>query len=637
MNAGRIVMLICVYLLVHVYGHAQVDIQQIKYSSNYWYAEGQGATIDDASRDALSQIINQISVSVSSKTQEIDNSGQTADGVSYSSYTQEGSVKSFSFASLQNVHMMVLHPEPGARVFRWVEKNEVDKMFERRKNKILDFVETGKLAERDLQIDDALRNYYWALMLARSNRDAVYADFNGESVNCLVFLPIKIKSVLSHLKVKIEDCIERDNRYYLQGTFIYDGKAVSSLQLDYFDGQSFVGPLTVRDGVAELELLSLPVNEKVQVRYEYSFRKQGENLDTELRTIFSEMSAPVIENAFVEIPVKVNARKGTVKMAKKYEKEGFTSSMALEPSVAAVATETIQVKKRIEVEGVEDDASFQAAMKAVESAIKQCNPECAFAYFTSEGYKLFEQLLKHTGRISLVGSNQQYHFVRANGQVLGKDCKVKIRFSNGRSFMEKLTFRFDEKTKKIQSLALALTKKAEDDIFNAASTWPEVSRYTILQFMEDYQTAYLLQRIDYLDKIFSDDAIIITGTMLKTAPKAQVEGLPVDFGKNDIRYTRLNKKQFIEKLRTHFNEREYVHLTFEDNVTQVINAPSLPPATAFVIQIRQIYNSPVYSDQGYLTLVLDASKELPIIHVRMWQPDKSDMMSIEEFMSKFKF
>lgn len=245
--------------------------------------------------------------------------------------------------------------------------------------------------------------------------------------------------------------------------------------------------------------------------------------------------------------------------------------------------------------------------------------------------------MKYTGRISLVGSNQQYHFVRANGQVLGKDCKVKIRFSNGRSFMEKLTFRFDEKTKKIQSLALALTKKAEDDIFNAASTWPEVSRYTILQFMEDYQTAYLLQRIDYLDKIFSDDAIIITGTMLKTAPKAQVEGLPVDFGKNDIRYTRLNKKQFIEKLRTHFNEREYVHLTFEDNVTQVINAPSLPPATAFVIQIRQIYNSPVYSDQGYLTLVLDASKELPIIHVRMWQPDKSDMMSIEEFMSKFKF
>lgn len=60
MNAGRIVMLICVYLLVHVYGHAQVDIQQIKSSSNYWYAEGQGATIDDASRDALSQIINQV-------------------------------------------------------------------------------------------------------------------------------------------------------------------------------------------------------------------------------------------------------------------------------------------------------------------------------------------------------------------------------------------------------------------------------------------------------------------------------------------------------------------------------------------------------------------------------------------------
>lgn len=617
----------------HYSSYAQVNMQHIKSDSKYWSAEGNGITVEEADHDALSQIIRQISVSMSSAIQEDDRSGQIGDGIEYSDYTQKGSIRSYSFASLQNVEMIVLEPEPNAKVFRWVAKSEVDRMFEERKNKILDFVKTGKIAEQRLQIDDALRNYYWALMLAKVNRDAVYADFNGEEVNCLTFLPMKIKSVISHIKADMKECVYNDNRYFAKMGFTYENREVASVQLRYFDGQSFVGPLVVKDGIGEMDLVSLPADGKMKLQYEYSFRNEAENLDAELRAIYSEITAPPIENALAEIPVKVNVKKNTMITDSRKLKDVTLSSAV----VAEIPSEPIHSRQQMELPKITDNGELVNTLRQVENAIRQGTPQSVYPYFTPEGYKLFETLLTKTGKISLISEKQDYEFVQANGQILGRFCKVKIKFKNGKSFMENLVFRFDEESKKIQSVALALSKKAEEDIFNAASSWTEVSRFTILQFMEDYQTAYSLKRLDYLEKIFSDEAIIITGTVLKTASQTQIEGMPINLGREDVHFTRQNKQQYLSKLRQHFNDREYIHLTFEDNQTKVINAPRIPKGTAFAIQINQIYNSPVYSDRGYLTLVLDASKDLPIIHVRLWQPEKSNMLTLDEFMNKFEF
>lgn len=612
--------------------HAQTDINRIKSDPKYWCAEGQGTTIDEADHDALAQIIRQISVSVSANTQEEDES-RTKNGAEYSNYTRKGTISSSSFASLKNVEMLIVKPEPNAVVFRWVAKSEVDKMFEERKAKILDFIETGRIAEQRLQIDDALRNYYWALMLSKVHRDAVYYDFNGKSVNCLTFLPQKIKSVISNVKATLKECTYSDNRYKAGVKFTYNGREIASVQLRYFDGQSFIGPLTARDGYGELELVKLPVDNKLKIRYEYSFRNEAENLDAELRSVFSETKTVPIDNAMVDIPVKINQKKNVMTMDNKKTSSAGTN----ETTADAIKPETATKREHKQLDIVGDNTQYLAVMGEIEEAIRQNTPETVFKHFTPDGYKMFETLLRKTGTVSLVGRSQKYEFVKANEQVLGRFCKVKIKFKDGKSFMEKLVFRFNESDKKILSVAFALTQKAEDDIFNAASSWTDISRFTILQFMEDYQTAYALKREDYIEKIFSDDAIIITGTVLKTAPRANKEGMTLDLGRKDIHFTRQNKQQYMTNLRRHFNDREYIHLTFEDNITKVINAPRIQPGTAFAIQINQIYNSPVYSDKGYLTLILDASKELPIIHVRMWMPDKKEMMTIEEFINKFEF
>lgn len=616
--------------------HAQTDLEEIKNSRLYWSAEGQGVTIEEAENDALAQITRQIKSFVTSMSSETDNSGRDSHQTEYSSYQQLSAINvSTASISLQNVEKRVLSPEPDAKVFMWVSREEVKNINKKRKQKIIDFVEAGKTAEQRLQIDDALRNYYWALMLTKASGD-VYAEFDGEERNCLSYLPMKIKSVMGNINARLEDCRHDANRYYATMHFTYGGNDVSSLQIHYFDGQSFVGPSAVKDGYGELDLLSLPSNGKLKLNYEYRFSNEAINLDRELEAVFRDIKAPIINSA-VEIPVNIDIKKHTM-AAKKKVKDGV-SIMGTE-DVAEIKPEPVTHKERMELQAVSSDEcdTLIYILGKIEKAISKKKAQDAYGCFTVDGYKMFKTLIDETGAVTLVGARQKYEFIRGNaGQIIGRFCRIKIKFKDGKSFTEDLTFRFRDSDYKIESIAFALTRKAEDDIFNAASTWTEVSRFTILQFMEDYQTAYALKRLDYISQIFSDNAIIITGTMLKPASEATVEGMPIRFGDERVTYTRLSKQQFIDRLKKQFDERDYVHLTFEDNQTKVINAPRLPKGTAFAIQINQIYNSPTYSDKGYLTLVLDASQELPVIHVRLWQPDKADLMSLDEFMNNFEF
>ena len=77
-------------------------------------------------------------------------------------------------------------------------------------------------------------------------------------------------------------------------------------------------------------------------------------------------------------------------------------------------------------------------------------------------------------------------------------------------------FTFDKQTGKIDNVSFGLGKTAETDIL-CKGDWPEEVRMAILQFMENYKTAYSLKRLKYIESIFADDAIIIVGNVVKKA------------------------------------------------------------------------------------------------------------------------
>ncbi len=614
---------------------AQADVEKIKNDPNYVWGEGYGADFDEADEDALAAMSRSIWTVIVRDAEDVSNMTETDGNVSEEIKSKIFS-QSFTMNTIPNSRSIIVKTEPEYCVFRYVSKKDIDDMKAQKVKHIQDYVATGKRAESRLQVDDALRCYYWALMLAQASMDPVMIDTDEGKVDARTYLPTKVKSVISNIKAELVECSELNGRYPAKMKFTYGGHDVSSLQVYYNDegGNPHCGPVVVRDGVGEFELVQLPVKKKIRLSYEYRFKDEASNLDKELEAAFQTRGGvPQMRvNSLVEVPVKVS--KGNM------EGKGEASvAVEKEANEQLMAPEAVRVKKRDSVHTVADDAVYAQVMADIENAIKQKNPALAKQHFDEnfQGYDMFETLLTKSGTVTLVGK-QEYEFVQTNDLVLARFCRVKMKHRNGKTFMENIVFRFLPSNGKIESLAMALTKKADDDIFAQANHWPEVSKYTIQRFMEDYQTAYALKRLDYIESIFSDDAIIVHGSVLtKTNKMYQENEFKFKDAKiTDVKYTRQTKDEFLKRLARQFKDREYIHLTFEDNTTSTINTQGvLKFGSAFSIQIKQIYTSPVYSDRGYLSLVLNMRGKTPVIEVRFWQPESDNMITTEEFLQAF--
>ena len=140
-------------------------------------------------------------------------------------------------------------------------------------------------------------------------------------------------------------------------------------------------------------------------------------------------------------------------------------------------------------------------------------------------------------------------------------------------------------------------------------------RQMILDYVEQFRTAYNRKDIDFLDNVFSDDALIITGKVVKRKKGDRMAVLKEDA---EIVYTEQTKHEYIEKLRTRvFPNNKYIHVTFTD--IKVSKHPSVDGY--YGVMLRQGYQSSTYSDDGYLFMLWDfRDEDHPQIHVRTWQP-----------------
>ncbi len=137
-------------------------------------------------------------------------------------------------------------------------------------------------------------------------------------------------------------------------------------------------------------------------------------------------------------------------------------------------------------------------------------------------------------------------------------------------------------------------------------------RQLILDYVEQFRTAYNQKDINFLNQVFSDDALIITGKVITTKHR---EG----FTSQKIQYNKQSKEQYIRNLRGVFQRNSYIKVTFDD--IEVMRHPVNP--NFYGVTLLQGWTSGRYHDDGYLFLLWDFSDEnAPQIHVRTWQPDK---------------
>lgn len=572
---------------------AEERAEQMKANAEYICGEGWGDTYNSADQAALADLISKISLNISNSFEIKEEEFNT--NSSFDSKTAITSVmNSYAQATLTNTFNLVISNTPQTHVLRYIRKSEVNKIFDERKEKVFDYVRSAMKAEEKAKIDDALRNYYWAFAMVRSLQypNSVKMTIDGVQRLLVTWIPQQIEEIMSNLSTKIASKDGNEINLFIK----YKGEPVTSLDYTYFDGQTWSNLYSAKDGMGIVELRPGVEINSLQLKYEYEYADQCQ-IDKELESVMQLFKGTSFKNASVYI--------------NNLDKKSAVSSEAKKEFEKSVKTESAANLETLSK--VENEKELAGIMTKVINAIKAKDYDSVSDCFSEDGLEMYKKLLNY-GQARLLG-DPQFSFYTMGKRVVCRSIPMAFSFKNNRrKFVEDVTFTLDE-NKKIECVAFGLGSQAKTDIFNkGVGAWSDYAKMVIATFLENYKTAFALKRLDYLESVFDDNATIITGHIIKKAPKVAMEGESFINSNNKlIKYTRQTKSEYMRKLKMCFQSNQFINIRFADNDVVKMGAGG----ETYGIQIKQDYYSTNYGDHGYLFLMVDFNDpDNPSIKVR---------------------
>ena len=167
-------------------------------------------------------------------------------------------------------------------------------------------------------------------------------------------------------------------------------------------------------------------------------------------------------------------------------------------------------------------------------------------------------------------------------------------------------------------------KTIQSDDFTGTAT-PEysaedvVNYNKILDFIEKLRTAYNCKDLEYLENVYSDNALIINAvkkTMTTRPGNMEQNIILTDYGYD---YQVKTKRQYLDKLTQVFKKNRFVNITFDS--IRITPHPGF--SKVYSVDLYQKWNASDYSDKGFLFLLIDCRKEYEMqIFVRAWAPEQ---------------
>lgn len=265
---------------------------------DFVWGEGWGSTLEEADNQALSMLASRISLIVFNEFRSVE--GQVLGNAGRMRYSAvENNMHSYTAASLTNTGVEVLGNGDRPHVVRWIRRDEIERINERRRSRVCGYISEAQRCEDEGKAGDAIRAYYWAYSMVRSYQELsfmTYTGWDGRRHVLTNWLPEKISEMFSDIRVHVRS-ISQDSATL---SFTFRGEPVSGLGFSFFDGSRWVGPVYVCDGRQTVTLSYNTPPEYLHLRFEYAFAPEARS-DRELVPALECMSREPLRQAHVSL------------------------------------------------------------------------------------------------------------------------------------------------------------------------------------------------------------------------------------------------------------------------------------------------------------------------------------------------
>jgi hypothetical protein len=154
-------------------------------------------------------------------------------------------------------------------------------------------------------------------------------------------------------------------------------------------------------------------------------------------------------------------------------------------------------------------------------------------------------------------------------------------------------------------------------------------RRELLKWVEDFRCYYNERNISALQQIYSEDALIITGSLVTRRRKAWDGAIKYE---QKVNYKVQDKTTYRKNLETQFKGKKYINVEF-DHISVMKHGAK---KNIYSVTLHQTWSTDTYHDEGWLFLLWDFNDpEKPQIDVRTWQPDtiaaKDGVFTLNDF------
>jgi hypothetical protein len=252
-----------------------------------------------------------------------------------------------------------------------------------------------------------------------------------------------------------------------------------------------------------------------------------------------------------------------------------------------------------------------------ENAVTGKIPKFPSKVYVKDADKKIEEMLKNSAMPCTTSMLKCRVFLTNDGGYQIRGIPVKVMAADEDKQNQEIVVEFNS-LGLIDNVSISLENQRYKALMEEAEGIKDVARrQVIIDFVENFRTSYNRKDLKYLQQVYSDNALIITGRVVKTVntPETAMKYL----SQEKIKYITQTKKEYLDKLAMVFKATKFLNVDFSD--IEIAQHPKYPDI--YGVTLKQGWRTDRYSDDGYLFLMIDFKDELnPLIQVRTWQPTK---------------